>query len=286
MSASQTNSFVKTLSLTGLALIAFAANSVLCRSALGQASIDAASFTTIRLVSGIIGLWVIRVTQHSKNRSTNYGSWQAAVMLFLYAGAFSFAYISLETGTGALILFAAVQLTMILFALFKGERLGFIAWSGILIAFSGFVYLIFPGVSTPSFTGFLLMTIAGVAWGFYTILGKGSVHPLADTTLNFTRTLPFILVMIIFSFPFSELSTKGIVLAALSGAIASGLGYTIWYTALKGLSAAQAAVVQLLVPVIAAAGGVVFISEVITFRLVISAVMILGGVTLVLKWQN
>ena len=286
MASNPTNSFVKTMFLTGLALIAFAANSVLCRSALGQATIDAASFTMIRLISGITALWFILLIRNGNKKQTLSGSWTAAAMLFLYAVAFSFAYISLETGTGALILFAAVQLTMILIALFKGERLGIIAWLGILIAFSGFIYLILPGVSRPSFVGFLLMTIAGVAWGVYTIFGKGSARPLADTTLNFTRTLPFMLVMTIFTFPFLELSIKGIVLAILSGAIASGLGYTIWYTALKGLSAAQAAVVQLLVPVIAATGGVVFIAEVITFRLVISAVMILGGVTMVLKWQN
>jgi len=280
------DSFLKTIFLTGLALFAFAANSVICRFALGEKTIDAAGFTFTRLLSGIIILWLILSLQGSKKKGKSSGSWQAASMLFLYAGAFSFAYITLDTGTGALILFASVQLTMIFTALFRGERLGMIALSGILLAFSGFINLVLPGVATPSLAGFLLMTIAGIAWGLYTLMGKRSENPLADTTYNFIRTIPFILVLIIFSIPYLELSVRGIILSVVSGAVASGIGYTIWYTALKGLSAAQAAVVQLLVPVLAATGGVLFISEIITLRLVISAVMILGGVTLVLRWQK
>ena len=277
-------SFTKTLLLTGLALIAFAANSVLCRLALGEEVIDASSFTVVRLLSGIIVLLLILKISSSNQKSTSYGSWVAALMLFLYAGAFSFAYITLDTGTGALILFGAVQLTMIIIALVKGDRLGVIAWAGVLISFAGFVYLVLPGVSTPSMIGLLLMTIAGIAWGVYTLMGKRSANPLADTALNFTRTLPFILILAVFTISNIQLSPKGVILAVMSGALASGVGYTIWYTALRGLSATQAAVVQLLVPVIAAAGGVVFISEAITLRLFISAFMILGGVTIVLIW--
>lgn len=275
-------SLTKTLLFTGFALIAFAANSVLCRLALGEEAIDASSFTVVRLLSGIIMLLLILKISNSDQKSTSYGSWPAAFMLFLYAGAFSFAYITLDTGTGALILFGAVQLTMIFVALTKGDRLRISAWAGVLIAFSGLVYLVLPGVSAPSMIGFLLMTIAGIAWGVYTLIGKRSANPLADTALNFTKTLPFILILAIFTISNIQLSPKGVILAVMSGALASGIGYTVWYTALGGLSATQAAVVQLLVPVFAAAGGVVFISEAITLRLFISAFMILGGVTLVL----
>ena len=284
MSVEPKISFSKTLLLTGLALFAFAANSVLCRLALGEQAIDASSFTVVRLFSGVIVLLLILKIFSSDKKSTSYGSWSAALMLFLYAGAFSFAYITLDTGTGALILFGAVQLTMIIAALTKGDRLRMSAWAGVLIAFAGLVYLVLPGVSTPSMIGFLLMTIAGIAWGVYTLMGKRSTFPLADTALNFTRTLPFILILAIFTISYIQLSPKGVILAVMSGALASGVGYTIWYTALGGLSATQAAVVQLLVPVIAATGGVVFISEAITLRLFISAFMILGGVTLVLIW--
>ena len=268
-----------------MALFAFAANSVLCRLALGEQTIDWSSFTIVRLLSGVVVLMLMLQFMTRKKKSTSSGRWPAALMLFLYAGAFSFAYITLDTGTGALILFGAVQLTMIIVALVKGDRLGIIAWSGVLIAFAGFVYLVLPGVSTPSFVGFLFMTIAGVAWGFYTLFGKGSAHPLADTAFNFTRTIPFIIILTIFTIPILELTVRGIILAIISGAIASGIGYTIWYTALRGLSSPQAAVVQLLVPVIAAIGGVVFISEAITLHLFIAAFMILGGVTLVLIWN-
>jgi drug/metabolite transporter (DMT)-like permease len=280
-----TNTSANTVLYTGLALIAFAANSVLCRLALGEQAIDWSGFTIVRLLSGVIVLLIILKIFSRGKKSASSGSWPAAFMLFLYAGAFSFAYITLDTGTGALILFGAVQLTMIIFALVKGERLGFISWSGVLLAFAGFVYLVLPGVSTPSVVGFLLMTIAGIAWGFYTLMGKGSENPLADTTFNFTRTIPFVIILAIFTISYLELSVKGIILAVLSGAIASGIGYTIWYTALRGLSSTQAAVVQLLVPVIAAIGGVVFISEAITLHLIISSILILGGVTLVLIWH-
>ena len=275
-------SFIKTLVFTGLALFAFAANSVLCRLALGEEAIDWSGFTVLRLLSGVIVLMLILQIMTRKKKSTSSGSWPAALMLFIYAGTFSFAYITLDTGTGALVLFGAVQLTMIIGALVNGERLRIIAWSGVMIAFAGFIYLVLPGVTTPSVVGFLFMTIAGIAWGFYTLMGKGSANPLADTAFNFTRTIPFVIILAIFAIPYLELSVRGIILAVISGAIASGIGYTIWYTALRGLSSTQAAVVQLLVPVIAAIGGIVFISESMTFHLIISSFMILGGVTLVL----
>jgi drug/metabolite transporter (DMT)-like permease len=267
-------------------LTAFAANSVLCRLALGEQTIDAASFTAIRLVSGAIVLFLILQLPGEANNSKSKSSWFAASMLFLYAISFSYAYITLDTGTGALILFGSVQLTMILITLFKGTKLHVTEWAGVLIAFSGFVYLILPGISTPSFSGFILMTLAGIAWGIYTLGGRGSINPLADTAQNFIRTLPLVIAISVIAILTNQnihVSQKGIVLAILSGAIASGIGYTIWYAALRGLSATQAAVVQLLVPVIAAVGGVIFVSEVITSRLQLSSVMILGGILLVVS---
>lgn len=273
---------VHTLFFTILALIAFAGNSVLCRLALGEQTIDAASFTIMRLLSGTILLLILMRVFNRDKKSASSGSWLAAAMLFTYAATFSYAYITLDTGTGALILFAAVQITMIIVAMIKGDRLRMIAWSGVLLAIAGFVYLVLPGVSAPSFVGFILMSIAGIAWGVYSLIGKVSKNPIADTAMNFTRTLPFLIIMVMFALPSFELSTKGILLAVVSGAIASGIGYAIWYTALKGLSAAQAAVVQLTVPILAAIGGVVFMSEIITLRLIIAAVMILSGVAMVL----
>jgi len=273
---------VKTLFFSALALIAFAANSVLCRLALGDELIDAAGFTIIRLLSGAVVLSVILTFSTNKNRSRSRGSWSASVMLFVYAITFSFAYISLDTGTGALILFGAVQITMILMALISGYRLHFSEWIGLALAFFGFVYLVLPGVTAPPLFSFALMTIAGIAWGLYTLKGKDSSNPLTDTAYNFLRTTPLAIILAIATLQNLQLSFEGILLAVLSGGIASGIGYTMWYIALAGLSATQAAVIQLLVPIIAALGGVIFVSEAITFRLAFAAVMILGGVLLVL----
>ncbi len=281
---------MKTVILTTLALIAFAANSVLCRLALGGGTIDAASFTVIRLIAGIIVLFIIATfvapliaaTQSKSESIQSRGSWQAGAMLFLYAVTFSFAYISLDTGTGALILFGSVQITMILWSLITGTRLQRLEWAGVVVAFAGFVYLVMPGVSAPSLTGFLLMTSAGIAWGIYTLKGRGSASPLMDTTFNFVRTIPFLLILLLLTFQQAEFSMQGAVLASLSGGLASGVGYTIWYSALRGLSSTQAAVVQLSVPIIAAMGGVVIVSEPITARLLLSTCLILGGIVLVI----
>ena len=269
---------------TILALIAFAANSVLCRLALGQNTIDASSFTVIRLLSGTLVLLTILKISRSKNRLSTKGSWFSSIMLFIYAITFSFAYVALDTGTGALILFGSVQTTMIIVSVISGNRLHISEWFGVSIAFAGFVFLVLPGVSTPSILGSLLMAVAGVAWGIYTLKGRGSDSPLADTFYNFLRTTPIVLVFAaisIASFHNTHFSLDGIVLAILSGAVASGIGYTIWYIALRGLSSTQAAVVQLSVPVIAAFGGVVFVSEAISLRLTFSALVILGGILLV-----
>jgi drug/metabolite transporter (DMT)-like permease len=277
---------VKTLILTILALIAFAANSVLCRSALGENNIDAASFTVIRLFSGALVLLAILIIRNHKTSLPSKGSWYSSCMLFLYAITFSFAYITLDTGTGALILFGSVQITMILLSVISGNRLHITEWLGVSVAFAGFVYLILPGLSAPSLTGFMLMMVAGIAWGIYTLKGKGSKNPLSDTTYNFLRTTPVVIVLLIITIHNAHYSSDGILLAILSGSVASGIGYTVWYLALGGLTATQAAVVQLSVPVIAAFGGVIFISEAITLRLTLSALLILGGILLVVLGRN
>lgn len=277
---------MKTILCTTLALIAFAGNSVLCRLALGGNAIDAASFTAIRLLSGIIVLAVILKIAPTGHSDTAKGSWQASFWLFLYAISFSFAYISLQTGAGALILFGSVQFTMILVGVLSGNRLHIFEWSGVMIAFSGLVYLLMPGLTRPSLIGFMLMAIAGMAWGFYTLAGKDTRNPLADTTFNFLRTLPLVMILVAVSFRYAEITQQGILLAVISGGITSGIGYTIWYLALGGLTAVQAAVLQLLVPVIAALGGVIFSHETITSRLILSSLLILGGILAVILGKH
>lgn len=273
----------RTIAFTGLALLAFAGNSVLCRLALGGNSIDAASFTSIRLLSGIVMLVAILKMTGKVGKNISKGSWPAALMLFLYAAAFSFAYITLDTGTGALILFGAVQITMIMIGQFTGHRLNFGEWAGVLLAFSGFIYLVMPGLTTPSLGGFLLMAVAGIAWGIYTLKGRNSTNPVGDTAYNFLRTLPFVIILILVALPTARLSPEGVLLAITSGAITSGIGYAVWYHALGGLSVSKAAVVQLLVPVIAALGGAAFAGEAISLHLMLSSLLVLGGILVVIR---
>ena len=207
-------------------------------------------------------------------------------MLFVYAVTFSYAYISLDTGTGALILFGSVQLTIVLFSLISGNRLRLVEWVGIITAFAGFVYLVLPSLSTPSFRGFILMTISGVAWGTYTLRGKISQNPLDDTAFNFLRTFPFVLALLIIELNHVNFSFhQGIIFALISGAITSGIGYSVWYMAVVGLSSIQAGVVQLLVPIIAAIGGVIFAQEFISLRLIFSSILVLGGIMLITSSQ-
>jgi len=288
----------KTAVLTLLALMAFAANSVLCRMALGQETIDAGSFTSIRLVSGAaMLLLLLQITRSKKptRKKMTQGSWISGLMLFLYAVCFSYAYITLETGVGALIAFASVQITMIAHGFLKGHRLNKIEWSGVLLAFGGFVYLVSPGISAPPQEGFLLMTLSGFGWGMYSVRGLGSANPLGDTTFNFLRSNLFLLLfagfllLVYLLYPeFAEpvFSRKGVFLAVVSGAITSGLGYTIWYMALKGLTNVQASVVQLAVPIIAALGGILLLSEKLSLRLTLSSVVILGGILLVILGKS
>jgi drug/metabolite transporter (DMT)-like permease len=265
---------------TIFALVAFALNSILCRMALGSDEIDAASFTSIRLVSGAATLAIIALSFNKTRNIAIAGHWLSAFFLFAYAICFSFAYIDLTTGTGALILFGSVQLTMIVSALVKGERPRTMEWLGLLIALAGLVYLVFPGLTSPPLVSSALMAAAGAAWGFYTLRGKGSTDPLAETTGNFVRAVPMVLLV---SLPFLSqihLSSRGILWAVLSGSVASGIGYTVWYAALRHHTATRAAVLQLAVPIIAAGGGILFLSETATIRLLIAATLILGGIAL------
>lgn len=265
---------------TAIAMIAFAANSVLCRLALGTEAIDAGSFTAIRLGSGAAMLLAITAVRGSGDVSWRQGSWWSASMLFLYAAAFSFAYLELSAGTGALLLFGAVQITMLSVAIFRGERPPMLEWAGLALAMGGLIYLMFPGLTAPSPFGAGLMALSGIAWGIYSLRGSGSKNPLAATAGNFIRSVPFAIVAGIATIGAAHVTTRGAGLAVLSGAITSGLGYAIWYAALRNLTATRAALVQLTVPVIAALGGVVLLAESISARLFLSAALTLGGIAL------
>ncbi len=280
--------------LISLALMAFAGNSVLCRLALGQGLIDASSFTAIRLVAGIITLLTISavprghrigVLQTLKQQNT-VKAWLASVMLFVYAATFSYAYISLDTGTGALILFGLVQLSMIAIGALSGNKLHFSEWLGIGVAFAGVVYLVKADLTPPSLLGFVLMAFSGVAWATYTLLGRGSKQPIVDTTANFLRTFPLVILLVLFTLQDISLTRQGVTYAALSGSAASAVGYSIWYLILKDISVTQAAVVQLLVPILAAAGGILFVNELISSRLIIASLLVLGGITLVIAGRR
>lgn len=269
-----------TAALTVLALIAFAGNSVFCRLALGKFTIDPASYTAARLISGALTLWVIARFLRNTASAKSGGGWISAAMLFLYAIAFSVAYISLSAGTGALILFASVQITMITVGLYDGERPDVLEWLGLCIAIVGLIYLVSPGITAPSPFGSALMAIAGIAWGIYSLRGRGVTDPVGASADNFLRTVPLALAVVFLWSSRLTISPMGLLWAVLSGSITSGLGYVIWYAALRGLTATRAATVQLSVPVLAALGGVVVLSEAITLRLIISAVVILSGVGL------
>lgn len=266
-----------------MAMMAFAGNSLLCRLALRETAIDAATFTLVRIVSGAAVLGLIVSLQSGSLRKA--GSWLSASMLFAYAGAFSFAYLSLPAGTGALLLFGAVQATMIFWALRSGERLAGRQRFGLPVALAGLVALVFPGLSAPPPGGSILMLTAGVAWGIYSLRGKNAGEPVRATAGNFARAVPLAAILSLASLPWMKLDRAGLVYAVLSGAIASGIGYVIWYTVLPDLKQASAASVQLMVPVLAAAGGVLFLGEAITLRLVLASVAVLGGIGLVV-WER
>ena len=269
--------------LTALAMLAFAGNSLLCRAAFhGTGRIDAASFTGLRVAAGALVLWLIVRVRSRGGASEPAGSWTSAFALFAYAATFSFAYVSLSAATGALLLFGAVQATMIGVGLARGERLRALQVAGLACALGGLIGLLLPGLSAPPLQGSLLMLAAGVAWGIYSLRGKGSGDPLRVTAGNFMRAVPFALVLSAATLPWAALDGAGIGLAIASGALASGLGYAIWYTALPALKTTSAATVQLSVPVIAALGGIALLGETPTLRLLVAAIAILGGIALVI----
>lgn len=276
---------LKLFALTALALIALAGNSVFARLALAEDQLDPTSFTAIRLMSGAVCLSVLlwlRKTPSSNAR----GNWKSAFALCLYAAGFSFAYVSLDTGTGALILFGFVQLTMILTSLIGGHRLSTAEWIGTLLAFAGLTYLMLPGAQSPSLSGFLLMAAAGVAWGFYTLLGRHSTDAIGDTAWNFIRTLPMAILLLLIWRSGLQWNLYGAVMAICSGALTSGLGYALWYTVLRHMTMTLAGVLQLSVPLLAAIGGILFASEPITLSFALSSALILGGIALVMGARN
>jgi drug/metabolite transporter (DMT)-like permease len=266
--------------LTALAMIAFAGNSLLCRQALRHTAIDAATFTFVRIFSGAICLWII--VQARKGTPAKAGSWPSALALFGYAALFSFAYLRLTAGTGALLLFGAVQATMISWALRKGERLRAIQIAGLALAIGGLVTLVLPGISAPPFGAAAVMIGAGIAWGIYSLRGKGSGDPLAATAGNFVLAVPLAVALSMATFRWANFDRVGAGYAVVSGALASGVGYAIWYSALPGLKASAAATVQLSVPVLAAAGGIALLSEPITVRFALASIAVLGGIALVI----
>jgi drug/metabolite transporter (DMT)-like permease len=260
------------------ALLAFAANSILCRMALLQTSIDPASFTCVRLVAGAVTLWLL--VRISKRRQPAGGDWISSLALLTYALTFSFAYVAVTVGTGALLLFGAVQLIMISFGLARGERIDLRIATGWTLAVVGLVILVFPGVSAPPALQAASMLCAGVAWGIYSLRGRRSSDPLRDTAANFLRAAPIAVIVSLAMWRHASLDRTGLVLASLSGSLASGVGYASWYVALPSLRAITAANLQLAVPLIASLAGVVLFSEPITPRLAISGALLLSGITL------
>jgi drug/metabolite transporter (DMT)-like permease len=273
---------MKTAFYTIFALVCFAFNSILCRLALKTDEIDAPSFTVIRLISGAVILFIINSSIRREKKIVVPGNWLSAFFLFAYAICFSFAYLGLTTATGALILFGAVQLAMMIAALVKGERPQILEWLGLVLAFGGLVYLVFPGLESPPVLSAALMISAGIAWGFYTLRGRTATNPLADTSGNFLRSVPMVMLVALPFLAQIHLSPKGALLAVSSGAIASGIGYSVWYAALKFHTATRAAVLQLSVPAITAIGGVAFLSETVSMRLILASGLILGGIGVVI----
>ncbi|MFC2971666.1 EamA family transporter [Azotobacter bryophylli] len=275
---------VRTLLATALAMLAFAGNSLLCRLALRDTALDPASFTGVRLLAGALTLWLLlRLGSQPAKKG---GSWAGACALFVYAAGFSFAYRQLDTGVGALLLFGAVQLGMLLHGLRRGERLGAWGCGGLLLALGGLVALLLPGAGAPAPGGAVLMLLAGLAWAVYSLLGRGAADPLAATAGNFLRAIPLTLLLSLALAAHSQPDPLGLCYALLSGALTSGLGYAVWYSALRGLGSLQAATVQLSVPILAALAGALLLGEALSLRLALAAVAVLGGIALVLGTER
>ena len=270
----------RTISLTALAMLAFAGNSLLCRQALKHTTIDVASFTSIRLISGAIALWIL-VHVLGKAKKVG-GSWPSAFALFAYAAGFSLAYVDLTAGTGALLLFGSVQLSMISYGLWRGEKLSGLQLGGLGLAIIGLVVLVLPGLTAPPILNSALMIGAGVAWGVYSLRGRGAGEPTLATAGNFIRTVPMALAFSLAMIGHLNLDKAGIALALASGIITSGLGYAIWYQVLPSLRATQAATVQLSVPVIAALAGIALLGEQLSWRLALASIAIICGIGLVI----
>jgi len=262
-------------------MVAFAANSLLCRLALAPALIDPASFAALRVASGAVTLALIALPHWRRTRALTFDL-AAVASLSLYMVCFSFAYVSLAAGTGALILFGTVQLTMFVTALRTGEPFPPLAWLGLGIAMLGLIYLVSPGVTAPEPVGAALMAVAGIGWGAYSLRGRRAPHALVATTTNFVLTLPFVALVSLLLHDSAHVTAPGAGFALASGIAASGLGYVVWFAALKHLRATTAATVQLSAPVIAAFGGVLLLHEAVTLRLVLAALATLGGIWLVL----
>ncbi len=275
---------LRTALLISLAMLAFASNSLLCRIALRDTAIDAATFTAIRLASGALILAII-LRSRGVRPSTG-GSWPMAAMLSAYAAFFSFAYRDLTAATGAVLLFGAIQLTMMGYGLWTGERLRGLSLVGLAITLAGLVGLLLPGLAAPPPLAALLMLGAGVAWGVYSLLGRGAGEPIAATGGNFLRSVPFAALLALSAAGRETADLTGTLYAVLSGAVTSGLGYVLWYAALPALRATSAATIQLSVPAIAAIGGVVLLAEPITMRLLLASVAILGGIALTIHRKD
>ena len=270
---------LRVAALSALAMLAFACNSLLCRIALSQTGVDAATFTSTRLISGAAVLWLI--VQWRRPGVRRGGDWTSAAALFAYAATFSYAYARLTTATGALLLFGSVQATMLGYGLWAGERLRGWQWAGLLLALGGLAALMAPGLSAPPAGGALLMVCAGVGWGVYSLRGRGASDPLGTTAGNFLRAAALTAVLSALLAGQARWDGAGLALGVASGALASGLGYIIWYAALPHLAATSAAIMQLSVPVIAAVGGVLLLGEPMSLRFALSAAAILGGIALV-----
>lgn len=270
----------RTLLFTAMAMLAFAGNSLLCRLALKTTQIDPATFTSLRLLAGALMLAVL--LRLRLGSTTSAGSWSGAAALFIYAAAFSFAYVSLDAGVGALLLFGAVQISMLLWGWRQGERPEAMSLAGLLLAFAGLLALLLPGASAPPLAGSLLMLIAGIAWGAYSLLGRSAGDALAATTGNFVRSVPMALLLSMVLLHSASWDLNGVLYALASGALASGLGYAIWYAAISHLKAIQAATVQLSVPIITALAGALLLGEALSLRLGLGSLAVLGGIALVL----